>query len=461
MKLPNSTQMSKEQKDIYLNSPLTGNILISGAPGTGKTVIAFLRAQSIAKQKKKVTVIMFNNVLTSYTKNAADDKFDVQTFHKWSYDWWNNLDLGDEEWEHETYGKMVYLPRCAGFNRPKMEKIFGKDTWFKFDFKYRKKWFTDEANYYANKKFSEYAKPLEEMPREDEFTPDWDKIIDNLVANKDKLLKNGSVNWRHLIIDEGQDFSRSMYKAFYMIQEILFKDNPKEKPALTVFADENQRIREENSTLSDIEKELKIKDECSYKLTYNYRNTKEVAIFSAEFYVGLKTGIPKFPEKKGEKPVLVSCSNYTKSIEFISRYIDNHENEEIGIFVQTHDKRKKIIKDLKKKISSDKIIIQSYQYKDEEYADSKSLKFDVGGLVTVVTKHSCKGLEFDTVFIPEIQEVSVDPGSKEQFRMEMYVMTSRARSKLFLLYSNQDDSELQILDYLPQKEKNLMEYMHE
>ncbi len=43
MKLPNSTQMSKEQKDIYLNSPLTGNILISGAPGTGKTVIAFLR----------------------------------------------------------------------------------------------------------------------------------------------------------------------------------------------------------------------------------------------------------------------------------------------------------------------------------------------------------------------------------------------------------------------------------
>ena len=139
MKLPNSTQMSKEQKDIYLNSPLTGNILISGAPGTGKTVIAFLRAQSIAKQKKKVTVIMFNNVLTSYTKNASNDEFDVQTFHKWSYSWWNSLDLGDGEWEPETNGKMVYLPRCAGFNRSKMEQTFGKTSWFKFDFKYRKK----------------------------------------------------------------------------------------------------------------------------------------------------------------------------------------------------------------------------------------------------------------------------------------------------------------------------------
>ena len=72
MKLPNSAQMSQQQKDVYLNAPLTGNILISGAPGTGKTVIAFLRAQSIAKQKKQVTVIMFNNVLTSYTRNAAD-----------------------------------------------------------------------------------------------------------------------------------------------------------------------------------------------------------------------------------------------------------------------------------------------------------------------------------------------------------------------------------------------------
>jgi DNA helicase II / ATP-dependent DNA helicase PcrA len=459
MKLPNSTQMSKEQKDIYLNSPLTGNILISGAPGTGKTVIAFLRAQSIAKQKKKVTVIMFNNVLTSYTKNAADEKFDVQTFHKWSYSWWNSLDLGDSEWEPETRGKMVYLPRCAGFDRPRMKEIFG-DSWFKFDFKFKKQWFTNNTHYHANKKFLEYAKPLEEMPKEDEWSPDWEKIIDKLVANKDKLLKDQSVNWRHLIIDEGQDFSRSMYKAFYMIQEILFKKNP-EKPALTVFADENQRIREENSTLSDIEKELNINDECSYKLSYNYRNTREVAKFSAEFYVGLKTGIPEFPEKKGEKPKLISCSSYSKSIDYISRYINNHENEEIGIFVQNHDRRKKIIKDLKKKLSSEKIIIQSYQYNDQEHADPRNLKFDVGGLVTVVTKHSCKGLEFDTVFIPEIQEISIDPGSIELFRMEMYVMTSRARAKLFLLLTNQDDSDLQILDYLPQKEKNLMEHINE
>ena len=81
--------------------------------------------------------------------------------------------------------------------------------------------------------------------------------------------------------------------------------------------------------------------------------------------------------------------------------------------------------------------------------------------MTVVAKASCKGLEFDAVFIPDLQEVAVDPSSIDEFRMEMYVMTSRARSRLFLLLTNQDDSDLQILDYLPQKEKNLMEHINE
>ena len=88
------------------------------------------------------------------------------------------------------------------------------------------------------------------------------------------------------------------------------------------------------------------------------------------------------------------------------------------------------------------------------------LKFDKGGIVTVITKHSCKGLEFDSVFILELQEVDVDPSAIDQFKMEMYVMTSRARSKLFMLLTNQDNSDLQILDYLPKKDKNLLEYIN-
>jgi DNA helicase IV len=466
MKLPNSAQMSQQQKDVYLNAPLTGNILISGAPGTGKTVIAFLRAQSIAKQKKQVTVIMFNNVLTSYTRNAADEKFEVQTFHKWFFKWWNGLSLNNKKWEPETYGKKVFLPGCAGFKRTQMKSTF-PDSWFMFD-SYRKMWFTNISSYEVNPLLAEYARPRDEMPKVDEFTPDWIEIINKIVENKDKLMKNQAIDWQHLIIDEGQDFSSSMYKAFYMIQEIVFKDNT-HKPALTVFADENQRIRDDNSTLAEIEKELRLKKECLYKLTYNYRNTRDIALLSAEFYVGLKTGIPEFPEKKGDKPKLVNCSSYAKSIDYICTYIKNHENEEIGIFAQNNIKRKKLIKDLKKKLP-EKTILQSYKAKDKnksgeddirkEYEKAENLKFDQGGIVTIVAKASCKGLEFDAVFIPDLQEVAVDPSSIDEFKMEMYVMTSRARAQLFLLISNQDSSDLQIYKYLPTEEKKLLDYIN-
>lgn len=464
MKLPTSTQMSKEQKDIYLNSPLDGNILISGPPGTGKTVIAFLRAQTLAKQQKNVSVIMFNNVLTSYTKNAAEEKFQVKTFNKWFHEWWNQLNIGEDDWDPDTFGRQVFLPRCAGFNKEKMKSIFG-NLWVRFDGKYRKQWFTSIDNYNEHKIFTEYAKPLPEMPKADEFTPEWDGVLDKIIENKEKVLKDNSANWGHLIIDEGQDFSKAMYNTFYLLQEIIFdkskSDNSVKKPALTVFADENQRIREQNSTLDDISEDLRIDKKRSYRLTYNYRNTLEIALLSSEFYVGLQTGIPKLPERRGEKPRLVRSRTYDQTIDFVIRYISNHENEEIGIFVHNHTARQKIIKSLKEKMPiSTKVQIQSYQYQDPEYRDAKKLKFDKGGIVTVITKHSCKGLEFDSVFILELQEVDVDPSAIDQFKMEMYVMTSRARSNLFLMYTNEGDVDVQILNYLPTKERDLLELIN-
>ena len=62
MRMPNSEEMSDEQRDIYQHAPVDGAILIAGPPGTGKTVIAFLRADNLSASKK-TTVMMFNRVL--------------------------------------------------------------------------------------------------------------------------------------------------------------------------------------------------------------------------------------------------------------------------------------------------------------------------------------------------------------------------------------------------------------
>ena len=76
--------------------------------------------------------------------------------------------------------------------------------------------------------------------------------------------------------------------------------------SLTVFADENQRITGQQSTIAEIRAATGIHD--TLKLTRNYRNTRPIAEFAASFYTGLPSGIPELPPSsaRGERPFLIA-----------------------------------------------------------------------------------------------------------------------------------------------------------
>ncbi len=77
--------------------------------------------------------------------------------------------------------------------------------------------------------------------------------------------------------------------------------------------------------------------------------------------------------------------------------------------------------------------------------DPQELDFDVPG-VKVVNYASAKGLEFDTVFLPELQAVTDDPHGAT-LRMRFYVLVSRARDSLYLMYSS--DTEPPVIQDMP------------
>jgi len=349
MRLPTYQELSKEQLEIF-NLPLEGAYLVTGPPGSGKTVMALYRAQILDDIGIEPEVIMYNNTLEEYTTDASQEleiSGHVNTFHSW---FWN----GYPEWTGDGYP-------------PEVEK----------------------------------------------YVYMWEEILPELIETE-------STKVGTLLVDEGQDLPTGFYAALQFITG-----------EFTIFADENQRMDEEvNSTLDQIREATELDDELS--LTKNYRNTREIARLAREFYVGLETGKPELPDRRGEKPVVRSTKSPEEAARFIAEHERTNDHEQIGVLVKNTDTQLRIHRLLKEDLETEnEVQIYSSRSSVEDYMD-----FTSPG-IKVLCFASSKGLEFDTVFLPEIQTFTSDledPSTK----MELYVILSRARDRLFILFSGDD-----------------------
>jgi DNA helicase IV len=352
MRLPSYQALSKEQDRIN-HLPLDGRHLVTGPPGTGKTVMALYRASMLKKRSRTAKLIMFSRLLSQYTESAIDElELDgtVDTFHAWFY----------------------------GFYR------------------------------------SMYRQP---PPQIEPYRYVWDAVIETIAQDPPPA---GSVP--DLLIDEGQDLP----KMFFTLAQHVGKN-------VIVFADENQRLMDDNSTIDDIRTYGGFPE--PLVLTRNYRNTREIAELAACFYTGLRTGIPSLPERSGPKPVMRSHSSRPEAAKAIATFAKNNADLEIGVFTPTKTLQNSFYYQL-----TDKVEIPVQRYVGGRGANAERIRFGEPGL-TVVNYASAKGLEFDAVFIPELQELDVDPHGTD-FRMRMYVLISRAREQLFLSYSGHDEPRI-------------------
>jgi len=244
-------------------------------------------------------------------------------------------------------------------------------------------------------------------PQVEPYKFDWGEIIQTLLM---RPLKPGTLP--HLIVDEGQDLSREFFALARHVSRHI-----------TVFCDENQRLTEENTTVEEIQRALCV--ERVHLLTRNYRNTKEIARLAAHFYTGLPSGIPKTPTRSGEKPAMLKFGSLHETVEYIARYERNHDDLQIAVLTPNNKLRTKFVNRLVNKTVNP---VQTFYSGCKEPVD-----FDQAG-ITVVNYQSAKGLEFDTVFIPELQAMPYD-FAKPETKMMFYVLLSRAREELYLTYS--------------------------
>jgi hypothetical protein len=82
----------------------------------------------------------------------------------------------------------------------------------------------------------------------------------------------------------------------------------------------------------------------------------------------------------------------------------------------------------------------------------ENLVFDVPDVISVLNMRSCKGLEFDAVFIVDLHDAQIGLYGSSRFRMQMFVAVSRAREWAQLLETQKDQSAAAFYAELPSKD---------
>lgn len=453
MRMPNTRQISEEQQDIFEDAPIDGSILVTGPPGTGKTVIAFLRANLLSKKRNEVTVLMFNRVLRRYTENVASEiegKVQSKTMHSWLPEWWRQQKISASDTETLIVeGDKAYL-NCPYEDKDELKKIGGQFEWNKINpFTHKKgMWYVSKEKYDRNPDaYSAWTGTSFDPPRQTQWQFDWLEMRD-LYLEKDP---DNLIDWGHLIIDEAQDFEPGLFSFLRLSAKQL------EHGGLTILADENQRLEESrHSSLDDIRTALKLKNkpDREFSLTKNFRSTSQIAKVASHFYVGLPTGVPKLPDRQGNIPQLVRMGNTEQQIQYICRSLRNRAALEVGVIVDNDIDRSLFVDEIERQLPN--YTVQSYSGKNPR--SSENLLFDKQGVVTVLHRKSCKGLEFDSVFIPQLQSFAVDDADLITFKMNLYVMCSRAREELVFLCNGSTNCNPAFFEHFPSKTSGLIDY---
>lgn len=335
-------------------------LLITGPPGTGKTVLAAYRADAYASRKPPLDVklLTYGRLLRMFIRNAVTalglTKDQVITYHNY------------------TWG------------------LFNGDP-----------------------------------PQIKDYVFDWPEIM--------RRTGEGEINpCRSLVVDEGQDLPNGFY-----LWAVATTDN------LTVCADENQRIYEEQSTLAAIRTWTGNPREI--RLTKNYRNPRRIAELAAHFYTGLETGIPDLPEPRDFEPEIL-VRRFDSDVDY-ARYIaihaGNNRDEEIGVFAPDVTAMRRVFFLLRDNTDLEKggrakdtwpRVLQTYDR--PKYGPPPEIRFDRPG---VVLTHlvMAKGLEFDTVILTRLERFNRPLDDPETKRL-LYVLISRSRNRLEFHYAGKN-----------------------
>ena len=444
--LPNlPPPVGRQREVLYL--PASGHTVVLGTAGSGKTTLAIHRAAYLADSSLghggATLLLTFNKCLVTYLNDVSGGiaDVDVHNYHKFARGYLNtrgkmgfNSICGRDE--KEAFCRRAIqqakdgIPRTPILDRP-IQFIIDEFSWIAQNGiqtaeEYSEAERVGRAGARAVRAdrpilFRAYQEYLAIRSSRDKLY-DWDDLAQTVAM--EFAADNGDRRYRHIVIDEGQDFSPVMLRS-------LVAAVP-EDGSLTFFGDMAQQIY--GNRLSWRTAGLSITK--VWEFTENYRNTEQIsrlamAIADTEHFQGTSDLVkPTAPTADGPMPVLVRFPSEEAEIRSVARLAQARaQTGTVAVLFRDRASERELVPLL----SSDATRLHGQM--------SRWLS---GPRLYHGTYHSAKGLEFDTVIVPfasatnlphpsDIEAYGDDEAAARDAKL-LYVAVTRAKATLVLTY---------------------------
>lgn len=235
---------------------------------------------------------------------------------------------------------------------------------------------------------------------------------------------------KFIIIDEIQDLEEWQFKRLFLNSNIVM-----------AFGDFEQILYNGRLQKEDFDK-IPYNNLRRYNLNICHRLPRTVANFAQQIIINNLE--EKCLVKNNEhKPYLIKCEissdkkyYFEKEIECIVDIIYKNNLKDVGILVNDNDSLNKVYFLVKNLI--DKKYKNNPQKRPEigfKYNNIIKLKFGTMNSINILCLHSCKGTEFQNVFIAKCDIDSIRTSNDLNYKQALYVACTRTAQRLFITYS--------------------------
>ena len=446
--------VGRQREVLYL--PATGHTVVLGTAGSGKTTMAILRSLYLADPStdhgSRTLLVTFNRCLVTYMRHLAgviQRPVIVENYHRFARGYLSSRGELPSESISGPNDRLRFIrlalneAQTSGVQSSILQR---PPKFFDEEFEWiQQHGIADEQDYITAERIGRTRTRVARAERAVLFdlyeryrrqrhcagkSYDWSDLA-SAVLNKLRIDQE-TRRYRHVVIDEGQDFSPEMIRS-------LAAAVP-ENGSLTFFGDIAQQIYGHRMSWRN----AGLAAPAIWQFQENYRNTKQISRLALalaampDFLDDPDLVEPTAPVADGPPPVLRRLSSEAEERQLVvSRAIELARTGTVAVLFRTRD--------------------QEQTFKPHLPNDATRLHRDLGSWPSgpglfYGTYHGAKGLEFDTVFLPflsvqhwphppDIEHLGYHEAAARNSRL-LYVGITRARSTLVLTYAGQVTSLL-------------------